>query len=141
MAQQATPPASHPATSVATAPRAPAPNPLQQADVSKIEGVSVIGSDGRELGTVSTILMQPQDHRIDRLVIHSGGVLGVGGRYVALPIDAFSWDGNRGAFTVPKTENDVKYMAEWRPEREAAVQAGSSQPSGHAHLPPNNAGK
>ena len=143
LAQQAPPagPALHPATNVATAPRTPAPNPLQQADVSKIEGTSVIGGDGKDLGDISTVLMQPQDRKIDRLVIHTGGVLGIGGHYVAMPVDAFSWDGNRKAFTIAKTSNDIAYMAEWRPNREPAVETGSSRPAGHAQLPPSNAGK
>jgi hypothetical protein len=124
------------------APRVPAPDPLQQADVSKLEGVAVIGSDGKEIGDISTVLMQPQDRRIDRLVVHIGGVLGIGGRYVAMPVGAFTWDGLKNAFTIAKTANDVSYMAAWHPEAAPApVETGSSQPSGHASLPPNNAGK
>jgi hypothetical protein len=146
LAQQTPPsaggvPTSHPATGVATAPRAPAPNPLLQADVSKIEGVSVIGADGKEIGDISTVLMRPKERKIDRLVIHVGGVLGIGGRYVAVPVDAFSWDGNRRAFAILKTANDITYMADWKAQTEPAVETGSSQPSGHAPLPPDNAGK
>ncbi len=66
------------------------PDPLQQEDVSMIEGASVLGSDGRKLGSVSDVLMQPDDKKIDRLVVHVGGLLGMGGRRVALPLDQFS---------------------------------------------------
>src|SRR5215510_15422426 len=62
----------------APAPRAPTPNPLKQEDVSKIEGASVLGSDGKKLGSVSKVLMKPDDKTIDRLVVHAGGLLGVG---------------------------------------------------------------
>jgi hypothetical protein len=140
LAQQAPPTAAHRATNVATAPRAPAPNPLSQSDVSKIQGASVVGSDGKSIGAVSTVLMQPQDRKIDRLVVHTGGVLGIGGRYVAMPLDAFSWDGNRNAFTVAKTANDLQHMAEWKGQP-TATETGSSEPAGHAKLPPSNAGK
>ena len=146
LAQQTPPPSSTTthgtAGSVAVAPRAPATNPLQQADVSKVEGVSVIGSDGKKIGDVTTALMQPQDKKIDRLVVHAGGVLGMGGRYVALPVDAFSWDGSKNAFTIAKTENDVKYMTEWKPGQPATTETGSSsEPSNRAPLPSSDAGK
>jgi sporulation protein YlmC with PRC-barrel domain len=125
----------------ATAQRPPTPDPWQQADVSKLEGVAVIASDGRQIGDISTILMQPKDRRIDRLVVHVGGVLGMGGRYVAMPVADFTWDGVKNAFLIAKTANDVTYMADWRPATTPPVESGSSQPGGHAALPPNNAGK
>jgi sporulation protein YlmC with PRC-barrel domain len=125
-----------------TAPRPPAPDPLQQTDVSKLDGAAVIGSDGQQIGDISTVLMRPQDRRIDRLVVHTGGVLGIGGRYVAMPVGDFTWDGVKNAFVVAKTLNDVKYMANWHAQPATPpVETGSSEPSGHAAVPPNNAGK
>ena len=87
-----TPRSSSTAYSPALAPKIPAQNPLKQEDVSKIEGTSVLGIDSKKLGDVSRVLMKPKDKTIDRLVIRTGGLLGVGGHLVAMPIDAFSWD-------------------------------------------------
>jgi len=110
----ATPRGSGPAYSPVPAPKAPAPNPLKQEDVSKIEGTSVLGIDGKKVGDVSRVLMKPEDKTVDRLVVRTGGVLGVGGYLVAMPIDKFSWDADAQAFKIGKTADDLKTMAEWR---------------------------
>jgi sporulation protein YlmC with PRC-barrel domain len=137
---QSSPASSHgPGTT--TARRPPAANPLRQADVSKIEGMRVLGDDGKLVGDISNVLMRPQDRKIDRLVVHTGGVLGIGGRYVAMPIAAFSWDAGKDAFTIAKTANDVKYMADWKPAASETTETGTSEPSGRAAIPPSSAGK
>jgi sporulation protein YlmC with PRC-barrel domain len=111
----------------ATVVRAPAPNPLKQEDVSKIEGAPVLGSDGKKVGAVSKVLMKPDEKTIDRLVVHSGGVLGIGGRYVAMSVDDFSWDADAAAFKISKTTNDLSSMAEWTPPGSGTA-TGSSTP-------------
>ncbi len=94
--------------------RMPIPDPLKMEDVSKITGSAVYGSDDSKVGSISTILMKPEDKTIDRFVVSSGGVLGVGGRKVALPISQFTWDTDKGAFKVAKTADDLKSMPEWQ---------------------------
>ncbi len=131
-----TPRSSAPAYSPAAAPKAPAQNPLKQEDVSKIEGTSVLGIDSKKLGDVSRVLMKPEDKTIDRLVIRSGGVLGMGGHLVALPIDAFSWDADAAAFKVGKSADDLKSMAEWQePGTAATSSSGSSTPPAKSIAP------
>jgi hypothetical protein len=44
--------------------------------------------------------MKPEDKTIDRLVVRSCGVLGVGGYLVAMPLDAFSSDADAEAFKI-----------------------------------------
>ena len=113
-------------------------NPLKQEDVSKIDGTSVLGSDGKKVGAVSNVLMQPEDKKIDRLVVHVGGVLGMGGRHVAIPLNEFSWDARQGAFKISKTANQLDKMAEWK-EPGSTTASGSSKSS--AATPPSQAGK
>ena len=60
--------------------------------------------------------MQPSTKTIDRLVVSSGGVLGIGMHYVVLPIADFSWDAQKAAFKVSETAKDVKAMPEWKAE-------------------------
>ena len=76
---------SSPGSATAPAPiqREPAINPLTKEDVSNIEGTTVYGSDDGKLGHVSTVLMDPQSKKIDRLVVTAGGLLGMGGHRVA----------------------------------------------------------
>src|SRR6195256_6068290 len=99
-------------------------NPLSQEDVSKIEGTTVYGSDDGKIGHVSTALMDPSSKKIDRLVVTAGGVLGVGGHRVAIPVEQFSWDANRGAFKLGTTVAELKQMPEWVEGQQTAT--GSS---------------
>jgi sporulation protein YlmC with PRC-barrel domain len=119
--------------------QAPKPNPLDQADVSKIMGTAVYGSDGEDIGSVSTVLMK-RDKKVDRLVVHAGGVLGVGGRHVALPLDQFSWNVQKGVLTISKTAKDLDQMAEWKPPMSNSVGAVTPEvrtttPASHATVP------
>ncbi len=120
---------SSPGSATATAPvqREPAINPLTKEDVSNIEGTTVYGSDDGKLGHVSTVLMDPQTKKIDRLVVTTGGMLGMGGHRVAMPIDQFKWDADKGAFKLSTTVASLKSMPEWVEGTETAT--GSSQPS------------
>jgi sporulation protein YlmC with PRC-barrel domain len=95
-------------------PRAPKPNPLAQDDLSRVTGTAVYGADGKKLGSVETVLMNPQSKEVDRLVVKAGGVLGVGGRDVAIPVDQFSWDISNEGFKLAKTTDELKSMPEWQ---------------------------
>ena len=122
------------------APRTLALNPLKQEDVSKIEGASVLGSDGKNLGDVSKVLMKPDDKTIDRLVVRTGGILGVGAHHVPMPIDAFSWDVDAAAFKIAKTADDLKSMAEWTEPGSPTTATGSSAPAERT-TPPTRSGE
>lgn len=104
-----------------TAPRAPIPNPLTQEDVSKVSGTTVYGADDKKIGTINTVLMNPESKSIDRLVVKAGGVLGVGGHDVAVPVDQFKWDSTHEGFRLAKTADEMKAMPEWH-----AASIGSS---------------
>lgn len=101
-------------STTAPAVRTPAPDPLKMEDVSKISGSAVYGTDNSKIGSVSTVLMNPESKTIDRLVVNAGGVLGVGGHKAALPIDQFKWDSDKDGFKVAKTADDIKAMPEWQ---------------------------
>src|SRR5438270_10478851 len=91
------------ATTTAPMHKETAINPLTQDDVSKIEGTSVYGNDDGKIGHISTALMDPSSKKIDRLVVSAGGVLGVGGHRVAMPVEQFPWDADTGAFKLGTT--------------------------------------
>ena len=111
----------------ATHPAAPLPNPLTEADVSKITGTDVYGSDDKKIGSISTELMKPDSKTIDRLVVSTGGVLGVGAHYVALPIDQFSWDSDKSVFKISSTEKELAGMPAWHEQSAAAPETAPSQ--------------
>jgi hypothetical protein len=89
------------------------PDPLKQEDVSQIKGAVVYGGDNKKIGSIATVLMRPDSHQIDRLVVGAGGVLGVGAHDVALPINQFRWDSQRAGFKISKTAADLKAMPAW----------------------------
>jgi sporulation protein YlmC with PRC-barrel domain len=117
-------PGGHPSGGSATTSTQHAADPLKQEDVSQIKGASVYGSDRQKIGTITTVLMDPNSKQINRLVVNAGGVLGVGGHDVALPVNQFRWDQNKDGFMIAKTGNELKSMPQW--QREGAAGSGSS---------------
>ena len=114
------------------APRAPLPTPLTQEDVSRIKGTDVYGTDDKKLGSIDTVLINPSSKTIDRLVVKAGGVLGVGGHDVALPVDQFTWDTAKEGFKLAKTTDELKAMPEWKSASSSSGRATTS--SGSAGL-------
>jgi hypothetical protein len=100
-------------------------NPLTKGDVSGIEGIDVYGNEGK-LGYVATALIDSQTKKVDRLVVAAGAVLGIGGRRVAIPIDQFKWEPDKGAFRLMTTMAGLRSIPEWVEGPETA--AGSSTP-------------
>lgn len=123
-------------SAAAPAPPKPAVNPLTKDVVSNIEGTAVYGGDNGKIGHVSDVLMDPQTKKIDRLVVTAGGVLGIGGHRVAIPIDQFNWDSAQGAFKLSMTTASLEKMPAWVEGSTTAT--GSSQPS--KPLPSTGAG-
>lgn len=104
------------------------PDPLRQEDVSQIKGAAVYGADGKKIGDVSTVLMRPDTHTIERLVVGAGGVLGVGAHDVALPLSQFHWDAQKGGFVINQSEAQLKAMPSWKGA--GGILSGSSAPPG-----------
>jgi sporulation protein YlmC with PRC-barrel domain len=127
-AQTTTPAPRSSSTPSATQPAPkPAVNPLTQDVVSNIEGTAIYGSNKDKIGHVSEVLMDPQSKKIDRLVVTAGGVLGIGGSRVAIPIDQFKWDSQQGGFMLGMTEAKLKSMPQWN--ESGGTTTGSSQPT------------
>jgi len=131
-----TSPGTHPASPgtarpAAAAPR-PTPDPLKQENVSDIEGKSVYGSNNESLGSVSAVLMNPQSKTLDKLVVKSGGVLGVGAHRYAVAVDKFTWDSEKGAFKLGMDEKALKSQPEWV-EGERTETGSSAPPSTSSH--------
>jgi sporulation protein YlmC with PRC-barrel domain len=134
-----TPGARTPSTAApATAAPRPAPDPLKQEMVSNLEGATVNGKNDAKLGTVSQVLMDPNSKKIDRLVVKTGAVLGLGGHQVALPVDQFSWEADKGVLKLSMDEAALKSQPEW--VEGAHTGSGSSTPPAGA-APPSRAGE
>ena len=68
---------------------------------SELIGMKVEGSDGKNLGKIRDLVIDPQDGDIEYAVLDFGGFLGMGDKYFAVPWDALN-----------KTENGKK-IAHW----------------------------
>jgi sporulation protein YlmC with PRC-barrel domain len=53
-----------------------------------IRGRKVVDSSGVEVGHVSALFIDPGERKVRILEIHVGGVIGIGGHHVLVPIDA-----------------------------------------------------
>ena len=65
----------------------------------------------------------------------AGGLLGVGARDVAMPIDQFHWDAAKGGFKIAKTEDDLKKMPEWKAALDSSGSTGYTTAPGSGARP------
>ncbi|WP_322102721.1 PRC-barrel domain-containing protein [Paraburkholderia sp. J41] len=75
---------------------------------STLEGDRVFSSDGEEVGKVKDIMLDVQDGRIAYVVMSSGGFLGIGDKFLAVPWNALTLDAGRKCFVVDLTSERVK---------------------------------
>jgi sporulation protein YlmC with PRC-barrel domain len=111
---QAQQPAVPPATSdpSTAAPSAPPPAPASGRQVL-IDAGSLIGSavrtpDGKDVGKVSALLIDPRDGRIATAVVSVGGVLGVGGSTVGVPWNALRIGQDKQRLVVTMEQNTLE---------------------------------
>jgi sporulation protein YlmC with PRC-barrel domain len=87
--QQGGPPSTPADRPPAAGQAAPAgPSPAVQIDSAALVGSAVRSSDGRDLGKVSRLMIDPRDGRVLTVVITRGGTLGMGGETLSLPWSA-----------------------------------------------------
>jgi len=92
---QSPPPAPPPQPQTAQPPPPPAPQPPAndrraslEVDASALIGSTVRTPEGRDIGRVSRLMLDPRDGRVTTLVIGMGGTLGIGEKHVSVPFNA-----------------------------------------------------
>lgn len=65
-------------------------------ETSDIIGTAVQGPDGKGLGKVEALLIEPNDGKVSHAVIGMGGVLGIGEEKVVVPYSALKMSGHDG---------------------------------------------
>jgi sporulation protein YlmC with PRC-barrel domain len=105
-----------------------APNTFR---VSKAKGVAVIGQDHTRLGSVEDLLID-RDGKVTAVVIGVGGVLGMGGRNVAVPYGQVLWNtgdvtrqSDLGASTAPTAATGPGTTPPKAPDRMPGTQISS----------------
>jgi sporulation protein YlmC with PRC-barrel domain len=80
---------------------------------SKMIGSSVYDVQNRNIGHVKDLILG-KDGKIDAAVLDVGSFLGMGGKYVAVPLSDIKTDHNR--LTLDRTKEQLQQMAQYRLE-------------------------
>jgi sporulation protein YlmC with PRC-barrel domain len=117
----ATPPAPAP-TDTATAPAADTKTAASGEPVSADDmmGREVEGSDGQPLGKISDVVVDSTSGKIQRLVIASGGFLGLGAKNVAVAFEDVEIRPEGGIVAKGVTQADIDPMPEFNVTAETA---------------------
>jgi sporulation protein YlmC with PRC-barrel domain len=110
-AQQQTPPAGAKAPETQSAEvKEPAGPPVSAKDII---GQKVYGSDGKSLGDVSDAVVDSSSGKIEKLVISSGGFLGIGAKIIALDLSQVKMVPSEGIKASDVTQSQVESMPEF----------------------------
>lgn len=93
---------------------------------SRFNDMSVKNQADETIGEIDDVVIDGQG-KIQQVVISSGGVLGMGGRKVAVPWDQVRIDSARQVAVVNMTQDQLKSMPEFQaPPRERSRDTGSA---------------
>ncbi|MBP2299829.1 DUF4142 domain-containing protein [Azospirillum picis] len=84
-----------------------------QTSFEKMMGKDVYGQDGKKLGDVADIILDPQSGNATVVVLNRGGVLGIGAKQVAIGYNMLNSQGDR-IVASNVTEDQVKQMSEFK---------------------------
>jgi sporulation protein YlmC with PRC-barrel domain len=98
---------------------------------SKMIGSAVYDQQNRDIGKVSDIILN-KDGRVDAVVVDVGSFLGMGGKYVAVPLNAIKTDNNR--LTLDRTKEQLQQMAAYQLENRDTGAGTSTSPTTGGHL-------
>ncbi|HEX7055542.1 MAG TPA: PRC-barrel domain-containing protein [Burkholderiales bacterium] len=78
--------------------------------VSKLQDMKVLGTEGKQIGEVSDVVLNLANQKVHAIVVQSGGMFGVGGNNYAFPISDFSpgKESNQISLNVSKEELESK---------------------------------
>jgi sporulation protein YlmC with PRC-barrel domain len=111
-------------------------------ETGDIIGTSVDGPDGKSLGKVDALLIDPKDGKISHAVVSLGGVLGVGAEKVVVPFSALKMtgheNGRKGRIAIDQSALDQapKYVkaTDRQPSASPATDRRSGTTSGSGGL-------
>jgi sporulation protein YlmC with PRC-barrel domain len=98
---------------------------------SKMMGSAVYDQQNQDIGKVSDIILN-KDGKIDAVVVDVGSFLGVGGKYVAVPITDIKVDHNR--LTLDRTKEQLKESVAYQLEDPDTGAGASPSPTTGGHL-------
>jgi len=75
---------------------------------SDLIGMKVEGTDGKKLGTIKDLVIDPLDGDVDYAVLDYGGFLGINDKYFAVPWEALKISDDRKKALLDVTKQDLK---------------------------------
>ena len=75
---------------------------------SDLIGLKVEGTDGKKLGTIKDLVINPTDGDVNYAVLDYGGFLGVNDKYFAVPWEALKINDDRKKALLDVTKKDLK---------------------------------
>ena len=124
-------PGAYAQTSTVPAARAAVTSHIIQSDevrASKMIGSAVYDLQNRDIGKVSDLVLN-KDGAVDVVVLDVGSFLGMGGKYVGIPISDIKTDHNR--LTLDRTKEQLKEMAAYQIENpDTGAGSTTSPPTG-----------
>jgi sporulation protein YlmC with PRC-barrel domain len=122
-------PAAYAQTHPTTETRVAATSNIIQPDevrASKMIGSTVYDVQNRNIGSVKDLILN-KDGRVDAAVIDVGAFLGMGGKYVAIPISDIKTDNNR--LTLDRAKEQLQQMAAYDLENSDTGAGKSASPA------------
>ena len=98
---------------------------------SKMMGSTVYDLENRNIGSVKDLVLN-KDGQVDAVVLDVGSFLGMGGKYVAIPISDIKTDNNR--LTLDRTQETLQAMASYQLENSDTGAGTSTSPTTGGHL-------
>jgi sporulation protein YlmC with PRC-barrel domain len=93
---------------------------------SKMTGSAVYDLHNRNIGKVSDIVLN-KDGKVDAVVVDVGSFLGMGGKYVAVPLTDIKTDNNR--LTLDRTKEQLQQMVTYQLENPDTGAGTSTSPT------------
>ena len=93
---------------------------------SKMMGTTVYDLQNRSIGKVSDIVLN-RDGKVDAVVVDVGSFLGMGGKYVAIPLTDIKTDNNR--LTLDRSKEQLQQMAAYQLENPDTGAGTSTSPA------------
>jgi sporulation protein YlmC with PRC-barrel domain len=77
-----------------------------------LEDMNIVNPAGKKVGEIDKVLAT-SDNKVVAVVVDAGGILGIGGDKVVVPLDQLTLDSKGKQFVASMDENQLKAMPKW----------------------------
>lgn len=92
-----------------------------------LENMNIVNPNGNKIGEIDKALAG-SDNKIVAVVADAGGILGVGGAKVVVPLDQLRLDSQNKRFVAQMDENQLKSMPKWQAPSRSSTGSSPAAP-------------